>query len=81
MAAINLFLNLEDPATYHHTAEFEKMGFFFAGILPLGRIGETLCLQYLNNVDFDYGAVAAHTDTAKALLAYIRQHDPNEQLA
>lgn len=81
MAAINLFLNLEDPATSHLTAQFEKMGFFFAGILPKGRIGETLCLQYLNNVDFDYGVVAAYTDVAKDLLAYIRTHDPNELLA
>jgi len=80
MAAINLFLNLEDPATYHLTTEFEKMGFFFAGALPRARVGDTLCLQYLNNVDFDYSAVAAYTDMAKALLSYIRQHDPNESL-
>jgi anti-sigma regulatory factor (Ser/Thr protein kinase) len=81
MAAINLFLSLEDPATGHLTSEFEKMGFFFAGILPKARVGETLCLQYLNNVDFDYGAVSAYTDMAKELLAYIRQHDPNESLS
>lgn len=80
MAAINLFLNLGDPATCHLTTEFEKMGFFFAGILPRGRVGDTLCLQYLNNVDFDYSAVAAYTDMAKELLGYIRRHDPNESL-
>lgn len=80
MAAINLFLGLEDPATYHLTSEFEKMGFFFAGILPRARVGDTLCLQYLNNVDLDYSFVSAYTDTAKELLAYIRAHDPNESL-
>jgi anti-sigma regulatory factor (Ser/Thr protein kinase) len=80
MAAINLFLRLEDPATHRLTAEFEKMGFFFAGIMPRGRVGDTLCLQYLNNVDFDYSAVEAYTDVAKGLLEYIRQHDPNEGL-
>ncbi len=80
MAAINLFLNLEDPATYHLTTEFEKMGFFFAGTLPRARVGDTLCLQYLNNVDFDYSTVAAYTDMAKELLSYIREHDPNESL-
>jgi len=80
MAAINLFLNLEDPATQHLTAEFEKMGFFFAGILPRDRFGDTLCLQYLNNVDFDYSAVTAYSEVAKDLLSYIRQHDPNESL-
>jgi serine/threonine-protein kinase RsbW len=78
MAAINLFLNLEDPATQHLTAEFEKMGFFFAGIQPRGRFGDTLCLQYLNNVDFDYSAVTAYSEMAKDLLRYIRQQDPNE---
>jgi serine/threonine-protein kinase RsbW len=80
MAAINLFLNLEDPATQHLTAEFEKMGFFFAGILPRGRFGDTLCLQYLNNVDFDYSAVTAYSEMAKDLLSYIRHQDPNESL-
>ena len=80
MAAINLFLSLEDPATQHLTAEFEKMGFFFAGILPRDRFGDTLCLQYLNNVDFDYSAVTAYSEMAKDLLSYIRQLDPNESL-
>jgi anti-sigma regulatory factor (Ser/Thr protein kinase)/GNAT superfamily N-acetyltransferase len=80
MAAINLFLNLGDPSTCHLTTEFEKMGFFFAGILPRGRVGDTLCLQYLNNVDLDYSAVATYTDMAKELLGYIQQHDPNEML-
>jgi len=80
MAAINLFLDLGDPATQHLTAEFERMGFFFAGILPRGRFGDTLCLQYLNNVDFDYSAVTAYSDMAKDLLSYIRQQDPNESL-
>jgi len=80
MAAVNLFLRMEDPATFHLAEEFERMGFFFAGILPRGRVGETLGLQYLNNVDFDYAAVAAYTDVAKELLAYIRERDPNESL-
>jgi len=80
MAAINLFLNLGDPATCHLTTAFEEMGFFFAGILPRGRVGDTLCLQYLNNVDFDYSAIAVYTDMAKELLGYIRQDDPNESL-
>lgn len=80
IACINLFLNLEDPATQTMTAEFEKLGFFFAGILPCGRIGDTLILQYLNNVDLAYEKIAAYSDMAKELLAYIRAHDPNASI-
>jgi anti-sigma regulatory factor (Ser/Thr protein kinase) len=76
VAAINLFLNLEDPATFFLTEEFEKLGFFFAGILPRARVGDTLILQYLNNVDLDYSKIAAYTDAAKEILAYIQAHDP-----
>ncbi|MHC1708669.1 MAG: ATP-binding protein [Bacteroidales bacterium] len=78
--AINIFLKLADPGTYFVTAEFEKMGFFFAGILPGSRIGDALILQYLNNVDFDYGKVVLYQDFTRELLEYIRQHDPNEKL-
>jgi len=70
-------LNLEDPPTFFMTAEFEKMGFFFSGILPLGSIGDALVLQYLNNVAFDYGKVVLFTDTAKEILDYILGCDPN----
>jgi serine/threonine-protein kinase RsbW len=76
VAAINLFLNLEDPATFLLTQEFEKLGFFFAGILPRARVGDTLILQYLNNVDLDYSKIAAYTEMAKEILAYIQAHDP-----
>ena len=76
VAAVNLFLNLEDPATFLLTQEFEKLGFFFAGILPCARVGDTLILQYLNNVDLDYSKIAAYTEAAKEILAYIQAHDP-----
>jgi anti-sigma regulatory factor (Ser/Thr protein kinase) len=77
IACINLFLNLEDPATYFLTSEFERLGFFFAGILPQAGVGEALILQYLNNVAFDYREVVAYTEVAKRLLAYIQDRDPN----
>jgi len=76
VAAINLFLNLEDPATFLLTQEFETLGFFFAGVLPSGRFGDSLILQYLNNVDLDYSKIAAYTDMSKEILAYIQAHDP-----
>jgi anti-sigma regulatory factor (Ser/Thr protein kinase) len=77
ISAINLFLNLKDPLTYWLTAEFEKLGFFFAGILPESRIGDALVLQYLNNVNLDYSKILLVSDVAKELLAYIRERDPN----
>ena len=76
VAAINLFLNLEDPATYSLTKDLEQLGFFFAGILPNAGVGETLILQYLNNVPLDYGKIHAYTDMAKELLVYVRERDP-----
>lgn len=76
-AAINLFLKLKDPLTFWLTAEFEKMGFFFAGILPESSIGDALVLQYLNNVSLDYDKILLVSDVAKELLTYIKAHDPN----
>lgn len=77
VAAINLFLNLQDEATAFMTEELEKLGYFFAGILPDSKIGDSLILQYLNNIDFDYSKVTAYSDMAKEILAYIKENDPN----
>ena len=77
IAAVNLFLRLEDPLTYRMTAEIEKTGFFFAGIMPESRIGDALILQYLNNVELDYDKICLVSDMAKDLLNYIRKLDPN----
>ena len=43
-AAIQLFLRIEDPATFFLGPEFEKMGFFFAGIMPGEMAGDALIL-------------------------------------
>lgn len=77
VASINLFLNLEDEATAFVTDEIEKLGYFFAGILPESKIGDALILQYLNNIDFDYSKVTAYSDMAKEILEYIKINDPN----
>jgi serine/threonine-protein kinase RsbW len=75
---INLFLNLSDPLTGTYTPQFEKLGFFFAGILPGGfKDGDALILQYLNNVPIDYGAIQVKSAIAKNLLTYVRKQDPN----
>lgn len=77
IASITLLQNLGDPSTFFMTAEFEKMGFFFSGILPMSLVGDALILQYLNNVEFDYDKVVILTDLAKEILQYIKAHDPN----
>jgi serine/threonine-protein kinase RsbW len=72
---IFLHLDLSSPQTALLTEAFEKMGFFFSGILPGGKSGkETLILQYLNNLDLDYGQICLSLDDARELLAYIKQN-------
>jgi anti-sigma regulatory factor (Ser/Thr protein kinase) len=80
IATIELLLSLEDPATFSTVTEFEKMGFFFAGILPGTTIGEALILQYLNNVAVDYEKISVYSEAAKGILAYVKQHDPDLSL-
>lgn len=77
IACITLVLSLEDPLTYFLTSDFERMGFFFSGILAQTIVGDALLLQYLNNVPFDYNNVKIHTDNGKDILAYIKTCDPN----
>jgi serine/threonine-protein kinase RsbW len=79
IAVIYLYLDLDDPATFHLTEVFEQQGFFFSGILPAAAVkGDALILQYLNNVPIDYEQIKVASETGKTLLAYIRSHDPNE---
>jgi serine/threonine-protein kinase RsbW len=74
---INLYLRLSDPLTWRMTEEFENLGFFFAGVIPEFRFGETLALQYLNNVELDYSKIILVSEMAKELMGYIRDHDSN----
>lgn len=77
ISCIKLIVSLEDPLTYFLASEFEKMGFFFSGIMPETSIGDALILQYLNNIEFDYGKIKLCTDYGKDILAYIKSCDPN----
>jgi anti-sigma regulatory factor (Ser/Thr protein kinase)/GNAT superfamily N-acetyltransferase len=74
---ITFYLPLSDPSTGLLCEEFEKMGFFFGGILPFYDLGDALILQYLNNVSIDYNAVQVASEAAEKIVAYIKARDPN----
>ncbi|MDI9569608.1 MAG: ATP-binding protein [Pseudomonadota bacterium] len=80
VSAIQLFLDLRDPHTFFSVSEYEKMGFFLAGILPMSRVGEALILQYLNNVRIDYDKLALYTEEARWIRDYVREMDPHDNL-
>ena len=72
-----MYLSMSDTGTFYLTEEFEKLGFFFSGILPGASGGEALILQYLNNVPIDYERIQLHSRMGREILDYIRQKDPN----
>jgi anti-sigma regulatory factor (Ser/Thr protein kinase)/N-acetylglutamate synthase-like GNAT family acetyltransferase len=74
---ILMYLNMSDSGTFYLTEEFEKLGFFFSGILPRASDGEALVLQYLNNVPMDYERIKLHSRMGREILDYIKQKDPN----
>jgi serine/threonine-protein kinase RsbW len=79
---IHLVLNLSDPHTSRFCSRFEELGFFFAGILPLGlATGDALILQYLNTVCGRYSAVQTASAFASDLVAYVKSCDPNPAVA
>lgn len=75
--AVELDLDLADPLTCRITEEFEKLGFFFGGILPGSSGRETFMLQYLNNMIIDYNRIKVFSEKGQATLDYIKEHDPN----
>lgn len=75
---IHLVLPLADPNTSQLCRRFEELGFFFAGILPLGLVsGDALILQYLNTFSVRYSAIQTASRFASDLLAYVKARDPN----
>jgi serine/threonine-protein kinase RsbW len=75
---VHLVLNLSDPQTPGFCIRFEELGFFFAGILPLGlSSGDALILQYLNTCCARYNAIQTASRFASDLVAYVKSCDPN----
>jgi len=74
---IYLYLDLRDARTAVYAMEFEKLGFFFSGILPGALPGDALILQYLNNVPIDYDRLKLEGELGRELLAYVKHLDPH----
>ncbi|MEE4257849.1 MAG: GNAT family N-acetyltransferase [Bacteroidales bacterium] len=75
--SIYLTLNLHDPYTALLAEEFEKLGFFFAGIHPADEESSYLVLQYLNNQKMDYELLEIDSAFGKELVEYVKRCDPN----
>ena len=74
---IYLYLKLNDPCTATLTAEFEKIGFFFSGVMPGSEGKDMLILQYLNNYIIDHDRVQIVSEMGKKISEYVKRFDPN----
>jgi RimJ/RimL family protein N-acetyltransferase/anti-sigma regulatory factor (Ser/Thr protein kinase) len=74
---IELYCAMTNPLMYNLTAEFEKLGFFVAGIKPASSHGEAMIFQYLNNVLVDYDKIKTLTPEGDRIRSYLRNVDPN----
>jgi anti-sigma regulatory factor (Ser/Thr protein kinase) len=78
--AIFLYLKMDDPYIIDFTPEFEKMNFFFAGIMPSSKGNGELILQYLNNYQVNWDEVKVASDMGVELKEYVRNLDPNQKI-
>ncbi len=77
-ASILLWLDLQDPQVSAAVEDFEKLGFFYSGVLPFAMDGHhALILQYLNNLKIDYEKIKVYSELGQALLGYVKSCDPN----
>jgi anti-sigma regulatory factor (Ser/Thr protein kinase) len=68
---IVLDLPLKDPGTAILCPEIENMHFFFCGIMPEFLDGDSIRLQYLNNVAFDPESVDVYSEFAQEIFDYV----------
>ena len=77
LETIYLYLPLIEPATAVSCGKLEDQGFFFSGVMPGQNGADNLILQFLNNQRYDYSSLQAATPFGKALINYVRRHDPD----
>ena len=76
METVYLYLRLADPGTGRLAESFEKLGFFYAGVV-LGSGGyECLVLQYLNNHVIDLSILRIASEMGRDILAYVEKFAP-----
>jgi serine/threonine-protein kinase RsbW len=78
VAVVNVHLDLSTPGTGRVATALEEAGFLFTGILPGGRSGDWLIMQYFNGVLVDYDAIQVEDEATRLLLATIRAADRHE---
>ncbi len=78
VSVVNVFLDLSTAGTEKVAADLEDAGFIFTGVLPGGRSGDWLIMQYFNGVVVDYDAIQVEDAFTRDLLGYIRGNDPRE---
>ncbi|MCF7919409.1 MAG: putative DNA binding domain-containing protein [Candidatus Cloacimonetes bacterium] len=72
-AVIYLYLSLENPFTPLYFEQIENLDFFFAGIIPHEKFGDSIILQYMNNIDIDIENLVLYSDFSRQLAAYVSQ--------
>lgn len=68
--SIYLYLDLADYHTEKYCSYFEKLGFFFAGIMHKEN-RMNLVLQYLNNQEYDFEGLQINSKFGKKLSKYV----------
>ena len=76
MECVLLYLNLSDPALPTFATDWERLGFYFAGVLPGGKEGDWLILNHLLQQAFDYERLVLADAWSRELLAAIEAEDP-----
>jgi anti-sigma regulatory factor (Ser/Thr protein kinase) len=69
---IYIYLNLSDPCTQELAGEFEKLGFFIAGLVPEDK-HIYFVLQYLNNQVYVFDSLQIDSGFGQKLMHYVRK--------
>ncbi|OYT14682.1 MAG: hypothetical protein B7C24_17040 [Bacteroidetes bacterium 4572_77] len=76
--SIYLFLDLADYHTEKLTSYFEKLGFFFAGIMHKDN-RMNLVLQFLNNQQFQFDSLKMASEIGEKISAYVKNEKEKSQ--